>query len=667
MAAPAKKGTTQTRFVAFYSYKGGVGRTLALANCARDLAAGGKKIVLLDFDLEAPGLLHFEAFQPKKAEKKPAGFVEYFKTCLENGPPETLDGYIHECRGKPGDVGKAWLMPAGRHDQPGYLDFLNGKTWSELYTQQEGYKILENLRGHIIDSFAPDYVLIDARTGLSEIGGIATHQLADIVVLLFNLNGQNLDGAKRVFASIRKAPLQPAVILVASPVPVVSVDKGTPFAKKMREIEKGFPGAYNQDHPLVIPYHPLLAFEDRLLVDDGDLFSSDAPYRNLVQMIQKVASDADIYLKQMLGPMQRWDWQQVKDIAQQGLLENSGNIHLLMNLSLAYYFTENLEDAVETTNHLLRLHADTVELPKQILVAQALYNKGVILGQLQKSEEAIAAYDELLQRFGDYQQLALLVHIARALVNKGLILDKMQRPELAILVYDELLRQFKDSHQFALQEQVAKALLNKGVALGQIKRTEDELAIYDDLLQRFGDSKQMTLKEYVAKALGNKGLALGQMQRLEEEIAVYDEMLRQFAHSQEPVLQAIVSNTLNSKGYAILLSAKRCRNDVPQQRVLIQIALDNFKRAITSAEVGEHSVILGNQAYALFLLGRQTESESLLRQALALGGQSLYEAELADSHLHPLPEDKIFREMLDRLWVEAGGQTTENSSMDSND
>src|SRR6185295_1485426 len=42
--------------VAFYSYKGGVGRTLLVANTAQFLAMSGRKVVALDLDLEAPGL-----------------------------------------------------------------------------------------------------------------------------------------------------------------------------------------------------------------------------------------------------------------------------------------------------------------------------------------------------------------------------------------------------------------------------------------------------------------------------------------------------------------------------------------------------------------------------------------------------------------------------------
>jgi len=44
------------RKITFYSYKGGVGRTLAAANLGVFLAKSGKKTVLIDFDLDGPGL-----------------------------------------------------------------------------------------------------------------------------------------------------------------------------------------------------------------------------------------------------------------------------------------------------------------------------------------------------------------------------------------------------------------------------------------------------------------------------------------------------------------------------------------------------------------------------------------------------------------------------------
>ena len=50
------------RIVTFYSFKGGTGRTMALANVAWILAANGKRVLIADWDLESPGLHRF--FQP---------------------------------------------------------------------------------------------------------------------------------------------------------------------------------------------------------------------------------------------------------------------------------------------------------------------------------------------------------------------------------------------------------------------------------------------------------------------------------------------------------------------------------------------------------------------------------------------------------------------------
>jgi len=47
------------RIITFYSYKGGTGRTMALANTAWILAANGARVLAVDWDLEAPGLHRF--------------------------------------------------------------------------------------------------------------------------------------------------------------------------------------------------------------------------------------------------------------------------------------------------------------------------------------------------------------------------------------------------------------------------------------------------------------------------------------------------------------------------------------------------------------------------------------------------------------------------------
>ncbi len=51
--------------VTFYSYKGGVGRSFALANVGTALASWGYRVLCIDWDLDAPGLTHyFEVADP---------------------------------------------------------------------------------------------------------------------------------------------------------------------------------------------------------------------------------------------------------------------------------------------------------------------------------------------------------------------------------------------------------------------------------------------------------------------------------------------------------------------------------------------------------------------------------------------------------------------------
>src|SRR5262245_53539508 len=49
------------RIITFYSFKGGVGRTMALANVAWILASTGRKVLAVDWDLESPGLHRYFA------------------------------------------------------------------------------------------------------------------------------------------------------------------------------------------------------------------------------------------------------------------------------------------------------------------------------------------------------------------------------------------------------------------------------------------------------------------------------------------------------------------------------------------------------------------------------------------------------------------------------
>ena len=74
------KAKNQVPIVTFYSYKGGMGRTTALIFYAYYLALQGKKVFIIDCDLEAPGYLNFFDLSKHSGLKSGNvnGLVEFF-------------------------------------------------------------------------------------------------------------------------------------------------------------------------------------------------------------------------------------------------------------------------------------------------------------------------------------------------------------------------------------------------------------------------------------------------------------------------------------------------------------------------------------------------------------------------------------------------------------
>jgi len=183
----------------FYSYKGGVGRTMALINVAILLARAGKKVLVVDFDLEAPGIPSFDQF--RCAGSRP-GVVDYVCSYRDTGRAPDVADFIVQCAD--GNTPPIWLMPAGRHTQPGYAEKLYSIDWKDLYDNHEGFLMFEDMRSQWQAHEAGfDYVLIDSRTGHTDVGGICTRQLPDAVVVMFLPNEQNIEGLKPIVAAIR--------------------------------------------------------------------------------------------------------------------------------------------------------------------------------------------------------------------------------------------------------------------------------------------------------------------------------------------------------------------------------------------------------------------------------------------------------------------------------
>jgi cellulose biosynthesis protein BcsQ len=256
MAAPIAKGKG-CRFVTFYSYKGGTGRSMLVANVAWILASNRHRVLTIDWDLEAPGLhRYFEPFLRDKSLSSTEGIIDAVSDFVEAAvlvepklPAEADSGSASEDP-KAGSVSdqtpsddKNWyveyanllryVVPLNwKFPEPGRLDFIgagrqgpsyvtkvNLFDWEQFYSKFAGETFLDAAKSSIAEQY--EYVLIDSRTGVSDTSGICTRQLPDTLVVCFTLNNQSIEGARAVTAAAqeyreRSAKLKP---LVTIPVP----------------------------------------------------------------------------------------------------------------------------------------------------------------------------------------------------------------------------------------------------------------------------------------------------------------------------------------------------------------------------------------------------------------------------------------------------------------
>ncbi len=202
--------------ITFYSFKGGVGRSLMLSNMALWLADEMKaKVCVIDFDLEAPGLHHkFEDLQNPADQARLAstdGIVEYIDEFKQTGrPPADFKRFYLPFKTKKGNP--ISLIPAGNLQKADYWRKLFDINWQQLFEYDpatgysNGFLLLEDLKGRIENELAPDFLLIDSRTGLTEIATITLKLLADKVILMGINNPENKDGLYWVLRNLYADP-----------------------------------------------------------------------------------------------------------------------------------------------------------------------------------------------------------------------------------------------------------------------------------------------------------------------------------------------------------------------------------------------------------------------------------------------------------------------------
>ncbi|MFJ5090743.1 tyrosine-protein kinase family protein [Streptomyces sp. NPDC088674] len=205
----------------FYSLRGGVGRSTALAHSARAIAAQGLTVLCVDMDLEAPGLASL--FDVEGEVSPGTGVVPLLARAEVSGRIEDLDQHVLRV----GDDGRLFLLPAGYPDAEyaRLLSHLDPAAWYE----EDEVNPLRLLVEKVSElSEKPDVVLIDSRTGISPLAAPLLFDVSDINVIAFYPHPQAKAGTRALTRALLAAKSRrsdsegactPEVRFVVSPVP----------------------------------------------------------------------------------------------------------------------------------------------------------------------------------------------------------------------------------------------------------------------------------------------------------------------------------------------------------------------------------------------------------------------------------------------------------------
>lgn len=280
-------GNRKGSVITFYSYKGGTGRTMALANVAWILAANGYRVLAVDWDLEAPGLHRFfHPFLETSSMRATPGLVnlidDYRRAALRDLPDREPGWHRGYARVRPHALSLDWAFP-----EAGCLDFLPAGTrhrdypivgnmdWDSFYNNYGGGQFFDAMREDMERHY--DFTLIDSRTGHSDLADICTVQMPGTLVVCYTLSDQSIEGAAAVARDIEElyGGKGIRILPVAMRIDDGERDKADAGRALARERFHGLPNGMGTDEltaywgSVEIPYRPYYAYEE-ILAPFGD-------------------------------------------------------------------------------------------------------------------------------------------------------------------------------------------------------------------------------------------------------------------------------------------------------------------------------------------------------------------------------------------------------------
>ncbi|HBX50650.1 MAG: hypothetical protein A2W98_00890 [Bacteroidetes bacterium GWF2_33_38] len=450
--------------ITFYSYKGGVGRSLALANIAKRLSEFGKKVCIIDFDLEAPGLHHKFKENIKGINQGLVDYIDYFNK--KNSLPKSINDYVTPIKFNNKKYTDIDFIAAGNVYSDKYWKTLFSIDWIKMFYKKEsqGVALFVDLKERIKKELKPDYLLIDSRTGISEISGITMSLMADEIVLLAAKNDENIQGIKQIIKTLSQPENTltgklPKLNFVLCRIPyferpdekIIELRAVNAVDKDLRKFikENDLPIEFN--NLFVIHSDPTLEIEEKLLMGyqfEKEEISNQNTQRSsriktpissdYLELFEELTKEKlSIEEKEMFNNLKKAehliekalkisDQNQKLEILLEAIKLNPKSDEAYSQLAVNLYSLGNLDDALNKINKAIELNPESNDY---------LCTKGGILKNIGNVDKAELVFKNVLSR--DNKNL-------NALIWLGSIFYKKKMYEEAYKCYVSLINYYPD-------------------------------------------------------------------------------------------------------------------------------------------------------------------------------------------------------------------------------
>ena len=618
-----------------------------LAWTAHELARRGHRVVALDLDLEAPGL-HYKLLDEPEAHQSP-GVVDLIDRFLRGRPPPADLGPWLVPVTSPAAKGSIRLLPAGPAPADAYWQRLAGLHRHSLFDGPEpgGPRFFAWLRETIEREAGAEFLLIDARTGVTEMGGAAIALLADAVVALSSTSDESVHGTRAVLRAVasttrvlERAMPETMVVLARYPFDVPNVDARA-RADWIREFlcEDAEP----LTDTLAVDRVEIVRAESQVSIDERSVFTDQGiqvvrDYQRIARwLLHEPATDDTSTGGARGSSLPELAIGEQRAIAEGYRRKISGGetpppeairsfLHLarlLHDAGRPEEGVDTLAEAVETLRKLAKVDPDRV--PE---LAATLTSYGSMLSELGSFEAAFGASEEAV---GHYRALAkarpvaFLPYLAGSLSNLGNRLRQLGRREAALVCIGEAVachRALGKARPNAHRSGLAMSLNNLGNQLSELGRREAALAASEEADVHYRalvkDSPDVFLP-YLAGNLSNLSNRLSELGQREPALAAAEEavaMRRTLARARPDAFLPDLAKSLNNLSNRLSELGRR-----EMSLAAAEEAVDiyrTFAKARPDAHRSELALSLNNLGVSLSELGRREPALVVAEEAVAM-------------------------------------------------